>query len=287
MIKSLTGFGNVELNDESSQINIIIRTVNSRFLEIKFRGIDIDPKLEMEIRKRVRGTLIRGNVQIQIFNRKNGNKNGQLIFNHERFKEIDKIINTAQREFGRHLDLSDLITLNDLVVDSNSIEISGSKLLKSVNEAIKLVDEMRIAEGVLISKDIQNRIDIIQKSLDNLEKISKKYVNGQQEKYTDKIKSLLGDVKVDENRIAQEIAINIDRFDFTEEIVRGASHCKQFNKFMQESEPVGKKLNFILQELGREVNTIGSKSPSSEISNITIEMKSEIEKVREQVQNIL
>ena len=92
---------------------------------------------------------------------------------------------------------------------------------------------------------------------------------------------------MNEDRIAQEIAINVDRFDFTEEIVRAASHCEQFNSFLKVDEPVGKKLNFILQELSREVNTIGSKSPSSDVSQVVIELKSEIEKIREQVQNIL
>jgi uncharacterized protein YicC (UPF0701 family) len=255
MIKSLTGFGNVDINDESNQLNIIIRTVNSRFLDIKIRGIDLNPKLEMNIRKDIQKSLQRGNVQIQINHRNGTNNNKKIKFNRERYEQIENIIYTVQKDYGRHLQLSDIISLTDLTVGSDSVEIDDSIILKGVSDAIKQVNGMRKEEGTLISGDIKNRILI--------------------------------DLKVDEDRLAQEIAINVDRFDFTEEIVRAASHCEQFISFLKVDEPVGKKLNFILQELSREVNTIGSKSPSTEVSQIVVELKSEIEKIREQVQNIL
>ena len=287
MIKSLTGFGNVELKDESSQLNIIIRSVNSRFLDIKFRGIDLNPKFEMAIRQEIQKYLLRGSVQIQI-NHRNGIKNNKEInFNRERYEQIESVINTIQTDYGRHIQLSDLISLTDLVGGTESIEINDSILLKGVSVAIKQVDEMRKEEGASISTDIKNRIELIQESLSTLEELSREFVNEQSNKYREKIKSLLNNIKVDEDRIAQEIAINVDRFDFTEEIVRAASHCDQFNSLFKVDEPVGKKLNFILQELSREVNTIGSKSPITKVSQIVVELKSEIEKIREQIQNIL
>jgi len=287
MIKSLTGFGNVEINDEPNQLNIIIRSVNSRFLDIKFRGIDLNPKLEMAIRQEIQKYLLRGSVQIQI-NHRNGIKNNKEInFNRERYEQIESVINTIQTDYGRHIQLSDLISLTDLVGGTESIEINDSILLKGVSVAIKQVDEMRKEEGASISTDIKNRIGLIQESLSTLEELSREFVNEQSNKYREKIKSLLNNIKVDEDRIAQEIAINVDRFDFTEEIVRAASHCDQFNSLFKVDEPVGKKLNFILQELSREVNTIGSKSPITKVSQIVVELKSEIEKIREQIQNIL
>ncbi len=287
MIKSLTGFGNIELKEESAQLNIIIRTVNSRFLDIKFRGIDLNPKLEMVIRQEIQNYLNRGSVQIYI-NHKNGGKNNKEIkFNRERYEQIESVINIIQTEYGRHIQLSDLISLTDLLDGSESIEIDDSKMLKGVIRAIKQVDEMRKEEGTSISIDIKNRIDLIQTSLLTLKKLSSKFIQETQIKYRDKIKSFLDDIKIDDERIAQEIAINIDRLDFTEEIVRSKSHCEQFSSLLSIDEPVGKKMNFILQELSREVNTIGSKSQSSEISKIVVELKSEIEKIREQVQNIL
>jgi uncharacterized protein (TIGR00255 family) len=287
MIKSLTGFGSVEINDESNQLNIIIRTVNSRFLDIKIRGIDLNPKLEMNIRKDIQKFLQRGNVQVQIYNKNSIKNNNVIKFNRERFEQIEGVLNIIQNDYGRHLQLSDIISLNDLIIGSESVEIDDSIILKGVSDTIKQVNGMRVEEGTSICADIKNRIDLIQKSLKILDKSSKKYVQEQNIKYKDKIKSLLNDIKVDEDRLAQEIAINVDRYDFTEEIVRAASHSEQFISFLKVDEPVGKKLNFILQELSREVNTIGSKSPSTEVSQIVVELKSEIEKIREQVQNIL
>ncbi len=287
MIKSLTGFGSVELNGEAYQINIIIRTVNSRFLDIKYRGIDLNPKLEMEIRKEIQKSLVRGNVQIQIYNRNGTKNNNEIVLNHQRYKQIENLIRTIQKEYGRRLELSDLISLNDLTVGFESIEVTDSILFKGVHDALKQVDSMRKEEGMAIGTDIKNRIDLILKTLKKIEKLSGDFVHEQNFKYREKIKSLLNDIKVNEDRLAQEIAINVDRFDFTEEIVRSISHCEQLTSFLKVNEPVGKKLNFILQELSREVNTIGSKSPSSDVSRVVVELKSEIEKIREQVQNIL
>ena len=287
MIKSLTGFGNVEITDESSQINIIIRTVNSRFLDIKIRGIDLNPKLEMNIRKDIQKSLQRGNVQIQIYNKNNSNSNSGMKFDRERYEQLESIIHTIHKDYGNHLHLGDLISINDLTVGSESAEMEDSILLKGISDAIKQVDNMRKKEGSLISGDINERIDLVRKSLKNLEKSSNKFVKEQNNKYIEKIKSLMNDIKIDEDRLAQEIAINVDRYDFTEEIVRASSHCEQFISLLDVNEPVGKKLNFILQELSREVNTVGSKSPSTDISQTVVEMKSEIEKIREQVQNIL
>jgi len=287
MIKSLTGFGNVEINNESNQINIIIRTVNSRFLDIKIRGIDLNPKLEMNIRKDIQKYLQRGNVQIQINPRNSTKKSKDLKFNRERYEQIEGIIQTIQKDYGRNLQLTDIISFADLTAGSESVEINDSILLEGVSDAIKQVNDMRSEEGKLISVDIKNRINLIRLSLKDIESSSTKFVKGQNTKYREKINSLLNDIKVDEDRLAQEIAITVDRFDFTEEIVRATSHCEQFISFLDVEEPVGKKLNFILQELSREVNTIGSKSPSTEVSQIVVELKSEIEKIREQVQNIL
>ena len=287
MIKSLTGFGNVEINEESNQINITIRTVNSRFLDVKFRGIDLNPKLEAGIRKEVQKLLLRGNVQIQIYN-KNGKKDSSAIkFNREKYEQIENMIHIIQKDYGRRLELSNLISFNDLIDGAEYIEITDTTLLKGVSDAIKQVNEMRQEEGASIGVDIKNRINFILKSLRKLEKLSGKYIQEQNSKYIDKIKSLLDDIKVDEDRLAQEIAINVDRFDFTEEIVRSISHCDQFNTLLKIDDPIGKKLNFILQELSREINTIGSKSPSTDVSQVVVELKSEIEKIREQIQNIL
>ena len=287
MIKSLTGFGNAEIITDSNQLNILIRSVNSRFLDTKIRGIDIDPVLEGLIRKAVQQTIKRGSVNIQIRN-KNGEKNENVInFNRERFEAIENLLDTIQKEYGTHLDIDKLISINDLIAHSDSIDIPNEVILNGVADALKQLDEMRTTEGNSINIDLNDRLENIKNLLSELENISAKYVNTLKDNYKTKLISLIEDIKIDENRLVQEVAIMVDRADFTEEIVRSKSHCEQFDNLLKSNEPVGKKMNFILQELSREINTIGSKSPSGQVSQNVVELKSEIEKIREQVQNIL
>jgi uncharacterized protein (TIGR00255 family) len=287
MIKSLTGFGSVEVSDKSIQLTVLIKSINSRFLDTKFRGIDIDPQLEMDIRKEIQNTLVRGSVTVQIFY-KNGMKiKDPIKFDRERYKQIDKMISTIQKEFGKRLDIGDLVNINDLVVGKDSSDLDKTIILRGIKEALKQLDKMRQIEGKAINDDITKRINNIQTSLNNIENKSSEYVKKLNENYRENIKSLIDDIKVDNDRLAQEIAITVDKYDFTEEVVRGISHCGQFLQYLRVKEPVGKRLNFLLQELTREVNTIGSKSPMSDISNVVVELKSEIERIREQIQNIL
>jgi len=287
MIKSLTGFGSVEVSDKSTQITVLIKSVNSRFLDIKFRGIDIDPQLEMDVRKEIQVLLVRGSVNVQIFYKNGMKAKDQIKFDRERYEQIDNMIGSIQKEFGKRLDIGDLVNINDLVVNKDSSDLDKSIILRGVKEALKQLDKMRQDEGKATSDDIIKRIDNIHNSLKDIESKFEEFVKQLNNNYRDRIKSLLDDIKVDDDRLAQEIAITVDKYDFTEEVVRGISHCEQFLQYLKVNEPVGKKLNFLLQELTREVNTVGSKSPTSDISNVVVELKSEIERIREQVQNIL
>ena len=287
MIKSLTGFGSVEVSDKSNQLTVLIRSVNSRFLDIKIRGIDLEPQFELEIRKAIQNRLIRGSVSVQILF-KNGTKNsGNLKFDKDRFEFVENLISTIQKDYGKHLELAKLISINDLLLDGNTDELDTSILMRGMQEALNQLDDMRIKEGQLISEDLSNRIKIINDHLKNIQKLAEDHSKNLINDYRERIKSLLGDINVDDERIAMEVAVLVDKQDVTEEIVRGKSHCEQFNSFLKSSDPIGKNMNFLLQELSREANTIGSKSPTSTISNIVVEIKSEIEKLREQVQNIL
>lgn len=287
MIKSLTGFGSVEVSDKSIQLTVLVRSVNSRFLDIKFRGIDIEPQLELEIRKEIQKILIRGNVSIQIFYKHGTKAKDSIKFDRERYELIEEMIGIIQKDYGKHFNINDLVNINDLIIGKESTDLDKSIVLRGVKESLKQLDKMRKDEGSAINTDMTNRIKSITKSLKNLEGKSGDFVELLNEKYKERIKSLLDEIGVDEDRLAQEIAITVDKYDFTEEIVRSISHCEQFSQFLKENEPVGKKLNFILQELTREVNTIGSKSPTSKISSVVVDLKSEIERIREQVQNIL
>ena len=286
MIKSLTGFGSVEISDKSSQLTVLIRSVNSRYLDIKLRGIDLEPKFEVELRKIIQDTLIRGSIIVQILF-KNGSKNYNPKFDKERFEFINDLINTIQKDYGKHLNLANLISINDLIMDTDVDELDKSILMRGIKEALRQLDEMRTKEGQTISEDLRDRIKIINDHFVEISKLARKYSKDLVKNFRERINTLLGDIKVDDDRVAMEVAMLVDKQDVTEEIVRGQSHCDQFKTFLASDDPIGKKMNFLLQELSREANTIGSKSPTSEISNIVVEVKNEIEKLREQVQNIL
>jgi len=287
MIKSLTGFGNTTINNKSDQLSITVRAVNARFLDIKFRGIELNPEVEIKIQKEIIKSLHRGSVIVQIYLKRGNNQEDRVSFDRNRFEQIEQIVHNIQTEFGRNLDLSKLITINDLLISQDAAELVNTDLFKGINAAIKQVDQMRIADGKSIFSDVKIRITKIKKLLNDIEKQSTNFVEELQEKYIDKINLMLNNSKINQDRLMQEIAIIVDRSDFTEEIVRSRSHCEQLAEFIKSKDPIGKKINFILQELSREVNTIGSKSPNAVISQLVVDLKCEIEKIREQAQNIL
>ena len=146
---------------------------------------------------------------------------------------------------------------------------------------------MREEEGKQIYNDILNRINILKTKLDNTDNISSKYKSEKQDSLKAKVSELIDNEQIDEARLIQEVAYYCEKSDITEEIVRCKSHFKQLVNYIEFEEPVGKRINFLIQEIGREINTIGSKSPQTDVTLDVVEMKSEIEKIREQAQNIL
>ena len=157
----------------------------------------------------------------------------------------------------------------------------------AVVKACVQVEKMRKAEGKELSKDLKSRSALIKRSLKSIKKLAKSETKSRSKKYTAKVKELIGSIKLDKNRMLQEIAILAEKADVTEEVVRIDSHMEQFNTLLNSDGQVGKRLNFILQEVGREVNTIGSKITSDKGVKSVVEMKNELERMREQVQNVL
>jgi uncharacterized protein (TIGR00255 family) len=285
MIKSMTGYGRANLESDGGQIIITVRSVNSRFLDLKIRGIELEPDLEFKIREAVRKLNSRGSIIVSIKLKPQDRKN-VLEFDKEKFEEIESILLTIQREYGRHLDLGDMLSASDLFRTRDNGVLEEANILTSVEEALKQLDAMRSTEGSTIYVDLENRVKTILKSLVDLNQMAEKSLQDRRSKYQEKINDLVGSIEINQDRIIQEIAMLAEKYDFTEEAVRCESHCQQFKEMLDKDEPVGKRLNFLLQEMVREVNTIGSKSNHASISKIVVELKSEIEKCREQVQNI-
>ena len=286
MIKSMTGFGRASYGRGQSKIEAEIRTVNSRFLEIKFRGVVLEPNIEKEIKKNIEKLVNRGNVQVRIESSKSQN-NQRINFNKERFEIIQEILKNIHVIYGQRLNLSDIISTQDLLKVNEEENLNKNTIIKAVQNALDQLCEMQEEEGKQIHNDIVNRLNILEMKLDNVNNISNNYKSEKQNHLKDKISELLDNEQIDETRLIQEVAYYCEKSDITEEIVRCKSHFNQLVNYIELKEPVGKRINFLLQEIGREVNTIGSKSPQTDVTIEVVEMKSEIEKIREQAQNIL
>ena len=286
MIKSMTGFGRASVGRGQNKIDAEIRSVNSRFLEIKIRGISLEPSVEHEIKSIIEETLYRGNVQVRLESKKSQDEQ-RLNFNKERFELIQDILKNIHVVYGQRLSLSDIISTNDLLKINEEVNINNNSIINSVKKALNQLCEMRKQEGEQIYKDISKRLDILKSKLSNTENLANNYSIEKQSQLKNKVSELLKGEQIDESRLIQEVAYYADRADITEEIVRCKSHFEQLVSYIEFEEPVGKRISFLLQEVGREINTIGSKSPQTDVTLEVVEMKGEIEKVREQAQNIL
>ena len=282
----MTGFGRGSAGKGPNKIDVEIRTVNSRFLETKIRGFNLDPILEIKVRNTLETSLQRGNVQVR-FELKSDQDSQKLSFNRKRFEILQDVIKKIHVDYGQRMNLSDIISTNDLLSADEPENLKPGIILKAVELALNQVNEMREKEGHQIQTDILNRMELLQTRIDEIGEISGKFSIEKQVQMREKISELLDGEALDETRLIQEVAFLAERADVTEEIVRCKSHFTQLSSYVNQEEPVGKRINFLIQEIGREVNTIGSKSPQPAVTNHVIEIKGELEKIREQVQNIL
>jgi len=282
----MTGFGRGSAGRGKNRIDVEIRAINSRYLDTKFRGIQLDFQLEQEIKKIIENEIQRGSVYVHV-EITNDLDSRKFTFDKDRFESLRDIIKSVYVSYGQRLSLSDVVTTNDLLKSESAPQVDGKVVVKAINNAIVQLREMRVKEGKVIYDDIICRVKFLEGALNKVENVSEKYSSEKQLLLKNKISDLINDEKLDESRLLQELAYYIERSDITEEIVRSKSHIQQIKKYLEMQEPVGKRLNFLLQEIVREINTIGSKTPQTQITLQVVEMKSELEKMREQLQNLL
>jgi uncharacterized protein (TIGR00255 family) len=285
MIQSMTGYGRGTAGKGINKVTSYIKVVNGRHLDIKFRGIEIDPNDYNNIRNLLVEKLVRGTVHIDL--ELENNNDESISFNQDRFEAIENILLEIQKKYGRHLDMGDFITSNDLFARRELQSLDSKLLNNAVSNACEEVVKMRKTEGKALQSDLNKRLNSLNKILLEIEKLLPEELKNKSKKYKHKISDLLDDNSIDESRIAMEVAIIAEKSDVTEEIVRLKSHFDQFNVMISSNDPVGKRLNFLIQEISREINTIGSKTSSNYVINNIIIMKDEVEKIREQIQNIL
>jgi uncharacterized protein (TIGR00255 family) len=277
----MTGYG----VGESGGFKVEVRSTNHKSLHIQ---VNLPPYLyfyEPEIRNMVKERFHRGYIEI-FFSR--------LENSHLRLK-IDKSL--ARQYYQALISLKDELSIPgnvgiDVLAQQKDIflveepEFEIGTLHKAIETALEELKKTRIQEGKVLLDDIEDRLRILNKQVMLLEDKRDEFVSNAKKTLMERLKSLIGDKMIDEHRLIQEVAILVERSDITEEIVRIKSHLKRMEEFFHESDIVGKKAGFFIQELNRELNTIGAKSSSAEITSIVVDMKYEIEKIREQVQNL-
>ena len=287
MILSMTGFGRALTDTDAGLLSATIRSVNSRYLDVKIRGLNFEPEVEKSIRELMTKSLIRGTVQITFELNNNSASGKSLTFNKDRFESLDNILKTIAKTYGRELNMGDLIHASDLIADGRNELLDPDKIINVTKEALIQVLDMREAEGEQIQKDLLRRLKVLKTGLIELEKMNVSFADERKEKLESRLQKLLSNHELDETRLIQEVAILAERADVTEETVRLKSHYNQMDKILTAKGAVGKRFIFLLQEITREVNTVGSKNGSIDVINQVIAMKDELEKMREQAQNIL
>ena len=286
MLTSMTGFGRGAIDKGDQAVQVIVRTYNARFLETKIRGIALIPEIEAAVREKINKSLIRGTVHVSIEKNQVSNKDN-LSFNRQRFEAVENILYEIQKEYGRSLDMSSLISFEDLFLKGDNNELKEKTIMDALNIALDQVQTMRDKEGQAIHNDTLARLVSLTDQLNSIGTLSKELVTDQKEKLQKRVSKLMDNVAIDEQRFAQEVTMLADRADISEELVRIRSHIDQFKALLELEEPTGKRLSFLLQELSREINTVGSKSGTGAIINIVVDFKNQLEKIREQVQNVL
>ena len=292
MITSMTGFGRAELRERDIEIVTEVRSVNNRFLDIQVRLPKQFYHLEHEIKSFVRQYASRGRVSIFI-NMKSFDEDscGGVKINNETAENYWSLLKRLKKQYkiqGK-LKLDHLLTFQDIFIyeeNGKFTERNWEKAKEVINEALKNFLRMRQNEGLELAKDLKNRIDLLAKKIDQIEKMCDQRYDDELQKIRMRIKEVIDLKDVDETRLETEVALMINRIDVTEECVRFRSHNKLFLKTLENGDIIGRKLNFLLQEMTREANTIGSKANHADISHLVVEIKEEVEKIREQVQNI-
>ena len=292
MLISMTGFGRAESQEGDYTYQAEIRSVNNRFIEINTRLPKAYVDLEQPLKKLIKSHCSRGSISltISLANSIEGSGEWDVKPNLPLATQYVDALNQIRDSLGLQgeIDLKSIVGLRDIIkIEPVALDPAKKDLILNITtEALVSLHKMREEEGKNMQQDLSQRIDAIENHAAEIESRHPEVIKEYQEKLNERIKTLNEGVGLDETRLAQEAALLADRSDITEEMTRLKSHLNQFRSFFNAKEPIGRKLEFITQEINREVNTTGSKSSDTEVSNRVIEMKSELEKIREQVQNI-
>ncbi|AKL95547.1 putative protein UPF0701 [Clostridium aceticum] len=292
MLRSMTGFGRGDVQLEGKHFQIELKSVNHRYVDISVKMPKSFTYLEEQIRKIIKEKVYRGRVEVFIGYKNIGESDIKVITDIALAQQYVEALKEIHHRFDLEKDIAvstiakfpDVLKLEKKEEDQ---EMIWNLLKEGLMDALNSLLEMRIEEGWKLKEDLLKRLDILLDLIQKIEERSPEVVKEHKKRLTKRVKEMLEEeLEIDEGRIALEVALFADKSSITEEIVRFNSHIIQFKKSMEQQEAVGRKLDFIIQEMNREINTIGSKANDLTTANMVVEVKSELEKIREQIQNI-
>jgi len=292
MAISMTGFGRGEYKDDNYYFLVECKTINHKYCDINIRLPRKISFLEDKARNFVKNHIKRGRVDIYIKLDLLGSEDVNLKFDESLANQYVNILKEIRDKYDLVDDISvmNIAKFPEIIKTEEKEEdedLLWSMLSKALEQTLVNLTEMRSEEGKILANDVLERCDLLRNIIEEVEKYSHTVVLDYKEKLNNRISEILENPSlVDENRLAQEVAIYADKSSITEEIVRFKSHIEQLKSTIVKNESIGRKIDFLIQEMNRETNTIGSKSSDLNITNLVVEIKSELEKIREQIQNI-
>ncbi len=287
----MTGYGRGTFSSEDLNVTIDLKSINHRYLELYFKIPKSYSFLEDKLRREISGKISRGKVEISVIIEQLSPINDQVELNPSYLRSYLKVIRELKENCGieGEIDIKTMITLPELL-EYHQPDIDQEKLFENVRQALNMalqsLIENRKIEGHGLCRDIYSKLSALENYRQELLVQAPKVVIAYQEKLTKRITELTEGIEVDQGRLALEVAVFADKSDITEELVRIESHLKQFNQILEITEPIGRRMDFLIQELNREINTVGSKASDITIAQLVINFKAELEKIREQIQNI-
>lgn len=292
MLESMTGFGRGTASRDGLMATAEIRSVNNRYLEYTFRLPETLQNYENEFKKIVQGSIARGKLNVSIQIEQAGENLPDITVDPEMTRGYVHLLEQLRNHAGisepvrldHLLQFKEVFTTRELNSDMEEQRVQIAR--KAMEQAVHELKKMRVNEGEELKKDMQTRIDQIAESCRQVNRMADQRIQDARKRLNERVNTLLDKERIDEQRLEQEIVLLAEKLDISEELVRMDSHIQYFREFMQSDTSTGRKLNFLLQEMHREINTMGSKANSSDISYHVVNMKEIIENIREQIQNI-
>ncbi len=290
MIRSMTGFGRGEAAIGEYSASAEIRSVNSRYLEVNVKLPQNLSTREIDVREMIRQQIGRGKLSVMV-SLSSSSEEDDVAIDSESVKRVIRLLKSLKKtaRISTPIKLEHILSFKDVFKGGSVESLNGDDweaAKNAVNAALKQLQEARIAEGRSLKKDLSKRIDILNLELNGMEKLSHLHIEEEESKLKQKVDEILNGKEIDPARIELEIVLLADKLDITEEVVRFRTHNNFFTQLLDGEESNGRRLNFLLQEMNREANTMGSKVFDAEMSHLVVEIKEELEKIREQVQNL-